>query len=158
VGYINPSGKDPDEFDNFMRRTAELRYRYTVAVLDTMDQYEALMSAAHRHGMIGDDFVWLLFNGIDTRVLKDRAKYESGSALEIASRGVGFIKAAGGLKELHRPIFQKFVDSWKTVAVGDHEETMKYFESKIPLNRAHGFPLKAHPKRCSLFDRPHVSF
>jgi hypothetical protein len=81
--------------------------------------------------MIGEDFVCVLSNGIDTRVFKDRAKYERGSALEIASRGVGFIKSAGGLKELHRPIFQKFV-KWKAAAVGDHEEMMKYLESKFP--------------------------
>lgn len=66
-------------------------------------------------------------------MFKDKAKYESGSALEIASRGVGFVKSAGGLKELHRPIFQQFVDSRK--AAVEDEEMMRYFESKIPLNR-----------------------
>lgn len=66
------TSKDEGKFDNALKQTAKFRYRYTLAVIDTMDQYEALMIAAHNCGMIGADFVWLLSaDGIDMRVFKN---------------------------------------------------------------------------------------
>ena len=131
---------DPEELDSVLRRVSRFRYRYTLAVIETMDQYEVLMTAAHANGMVGKDFVWLLSDAINTRVFEERANYEIGSSLEVASRGVGFIKSSGGWKELRRPAFDRFVETRRQVF--ENDEMLSYFESKLSLNL--NIPLPDH--------------
>lgn len=129
---LPPDGAEPEAWNRITTHAAASRFRYTLAVIETMDQYESLMTSAHKNSVVGEDFVWLFADGIDFRLFKERANYLAGSALEIASRGVGFIKSCGGSKMLRRTEFDRFLQSLNDAT--ENEDMLRYMESKLPLN------------------------
>jgi len=55
------------------------------------------MTAAYDENLIGNDFLWII-DGFDVATFHRNAIYESGSKLDLATRGVGLINLEGGVR------------------------------------------------------------
>ena len=95
------------------------------------------MTYAHKHGIAGPGFVWIISDGLSNTFLDGRV-YKPGSALAIASQGVGILKAEGGRETMNGDPrgYDRFTKAWYQQG----EENVDYYNCKQPKNNTMNDP------------------
>ncbi|KAL7554818.1 hypothetical protein ACHAWF_018402 [Thalassiosira exigua] len=100
-----------DDVDEAVRNLARTGYRVFVGVFYTGD-YERVMESAHRHGIAGPGYTWILTDGFGPDYFHGKA-FPVGSPLAVASQGLGVVMAHGGRRtEGGGTGYDRLMDAW----------------------------------------------